>query len=63
MDHNRLLWKITWEQIGNSEEWMNTKKDTTYQDCNDERENLKRPVTIKDIEWEIHNLPINKSPW
>ena len=42
--------------------WTNSQKSTTFQNSQEEIENLNRPITSTEIETVIRNLPANKSP-
>ena len=42
--------------------WTNSLKDTIYQNSQEEKDNLNRPVSIKEIESIMNNFPKQKAP-
>ena len=47
---------------GTWNKWTNSQKIITFQNSQEEIENLNRPITSTEIEPVIRNLPANKSP-
>lgn len=61
-NYKRVFWKVVCQQIEYSSWNGQIPRNKTYQDCDEETENLKRPTTTKEIESVTKKLLAKKSP-